>query len=613
MAKKKQIEGEVVNKFQEALQRLNKTYGEGSILTLNSKVHGEYDIISTGSIGFDHITLGVGGVVKGKLYELRGWEGCLAEDTYIKFINVRPDGIVQDCKGGKIKHLYNRFHNRNEKTKDTTFNVASINNDDRVFRNEIADVVKTGIKECFELKTKKGFSIQATKDHKFYTGTNYLPLSDLKVGDVVYVHINTPYKAKEAAPRRKYKETTIKWYYKGKQKLINGCLYYREKVHRLIYEAHMNNISYDDYIKMLNTSTSLPQDFFTIPENYEIHHIDENTQNNDVENLMMILPSEHLKMHATERHNNLRFVVEEDKIISIESVGEKETYDIKCYFPYNNFIAEGIVVHNSGKSTICGHIVANCQEKGGKVLYIDGEHAVDKVYFSALGVNIDEMLIAQPSCGEEGFNIAMELINTGELDLVVIDSDSSLIPKKVLDGDVGDSSIGYKARLNSNAYPKLKSALSQHNVCVIVISQYREKIGVMFGNPTVTQGGHALKFYSDCIIEVSKTVAKEGDQAYGNITKVKAIKNKMSPPYRMTSFEIVYGVGIDKFEELMSLGSDYEVLRKRADVVTYNENKFKYSEFQTLLSDNPELEEEIIKSILERIKNNEKPTENDGL
>jgi recombination protein RecA len=613
MAKKKQIEGEVVNKFQEALQRLNKTYGEGSILTLNSKVHGEYDIISTGSIGFDHITLGVGGVVKGKLYELRGWEGCLAEDTYIKFINVRPDGIVQDCKGGKIKHLYNRFHNRNEKTKDTTFNVASINNDDRVFRNEIADVVKTGIKECFELKTKKGFSIQATKDHKFYTGTNYLPLSDLKVGDVVYVHTNTPYKAKEAAPRRKYKETTIKWYYKGKQKLINGCLYYREKVHRLIYEAHMNNISYDEYIKMLNTSTSLPQDFFTIPENYEIHHIDENTQNNDVENLMMILPSEHSKMHATERHNNLRFVVEEDEIISIESVGEKETYDIKCYFPYNNFIAEGIVVHNSGKSTICGHIVANCQEKGGKVLYIDGEHAVDKVYFSALGVNVDEMLIAQPSCGEEGFNIAMELINTGELDLVVIDSDSSLIPKKVLDGDVGDSSIGYKARLNSNAYPKLKSALSQHNVCVIVISQYREKIGVMFGNPTVTQGGHALKFYSDCIIEVSKTIAKEGDQAYGNITKVKAIKNKMSPPYKMTSFEIVYGVGIDKFEELMSLGSDYEVLRKRGDVVTYNENKFKYSEFQALLSDNPELEEEIIKSILERIKNNEKPTENDGL
>ena len=158
----------------------------------------------------------------------------------------------------------------------------------------------------------------------------------------------------------------------------------------------------------------------------------------------------------------------------------------------------------TGKSTICGHTVAECQAKGGRVLYIDGEHAVDKIYFEALGVNTDEMLIAQPSCGEEGFQIAMDLINTGELDLVIIDSDSSLIPKKVLDGDVGDSSIGKKAILNSNAYPKLKTALSTHNVCVIVISQYREKIGVMFGNPTTTQGGHALKFYSDCRIEVSR-------------------------------------------------------------------------------------------------------------
>jgi recombination protein RecA len=343
MAKKKQIEGESVDKFQAALDKLNKTYGEGSILTLNSKVNKNYEIISTGSLGFDHITLGVGGFVKGKLYELMGWEG-------------------------------------------------------------------------------------------------------------------------------------------------------------------------------------------------------------------------------------------------------------------------------TGKSTICGHTVAECQRKGGKALYIDGEHALDKIYFEALGVNTDDLLVAQPSCGEEGFNIALDLIETGELDLVIIDSDSSLIPKKVLDGDVGDSSIGYKARLNSNAYPKLKTALSANNVCVIVISQYREKIGVMFGNPTTTQGGHALKFYSDCRIEVSRTLAKEGDVTYGNITKVKAIKNKMSPPYRMTSFEIVYGVGIDKFAELMDLGAEYEVLRKRGDVITFNENKFKYSEFETLLLDNPELEEEIIKTILERVKNNQNQTiENDGL
>jgi recombination protein RecA len=226
----------------------------------------------------------------------------------------------------------------------------------------------------------------------------------------------------------------------------------------------------------------------------------------------------------------------------------------------------------TGKSTICGHAVANCQKGGGKVLYIDGEHAVDKKYFKQLGVDTAEMILAQPSCGEEGFNIAMELIETGEIDLVIIDSDSSLIPKKMLDGDVGDSSIGRKALLNSNAYPKLKGAISKHKVCVIVVSQYREKIGVMFGNPTTTQGGHALKFYSDVRVEVSKSLAKEGDQVYGAITKVRATKNKMSPPYMLADFEIVYGLGIDTVKEIIAMLADLEVVKKYGQTITILES-----------------------------------------
>lgn len=256
----------------------------------------------------------------------------------------------------------------------------------------------------------------------------------------------------------------------------------------------------------------------------------------------------------------------------------------------------------SGKSTICGHAAAECQKKGGTVLYIDGEHAVDKNYFQALGVDTTKMLIAQPSCGEEGFNIAMEMINTGEVDLVIIDSDSSLIPKKVLDGEVGDSAIGKKAVLNSNAYPKLKSALSQHNVCVIVISQYREKIGVMFGNPTTTQGGHALKFYSDVRIEVSRSLAKEGDVTYGNITKVKAVKNKMSPPYRLSNFEIVYGEGIDKLGEMMDLINEHEIGRKYGKTMTYNETKYDLEEFKAMLMDNEEFFNEIKTKIVNKLK-----------
>jgi recombination protein RecA len=256
----------------------------------------------------------------------------------------------------------------------------------------------------------------------------------------------------------------------------------------------------------------------------------------------------------------------------------------------------------TGKSTICGHAAAECQKGGGTVVYIDGEHAVDKNYFQALGVDTTKMLIAQPACGEEGFNIAMELINSGEVDLIIIDSDSSLIPKKVLDGEVGDSAIGKKAVLNSNAYPKLKTAAANNNVCIIVISQYREKIGVMFGNPTTTQGGHALKFYSDVRVEVSRSLAKEGDVTYGNITKVKATKNKMCPPYRLSNFEIVYGEGIDKLQEVLDLGNEYEVLKKWGKTITFNETKYDLEDFSKMLKDNPEFYAEIRDAIVNKIK-----------
>lgn len=239
----------------------------------------------------------------------------------------------------------------------------------------------------------------------------------------------------------------------------------------------------------------------------------------------------------------------------------------------------------TGKSTICGHAAAECQKKGGIVAYIDGEHAVDKHYFEALGVDTSKMIFAQPNSGEEGFQIAMELINTGEIKLLIIDSDSSLMPKKVVDGDIGDSAIGKKAVLNNSAYPKLKNACSNNNVCMVVISQFREKIGVMFGNPTTTQGGHALKFYTDVRIEVSKSLAKEGDEVVGNITKIKVIKNKMSAPYKLCSFNIIYGLGIDKIGEMIALLNELEIGRKYGQTFTFKEIKYPLDTFMDMLSE----------------------------
>jgi len=607
MAKEKK---EIVDtNFNATIEALNKKYGVGSVMTLNNRQPSTtYDVISTGSIGFDYLVLGVGGFVKGKLYELMGWEGCLAEDTFIKFINVKKDGIVQDCKGASIKNLHKRFHNRNEKTLNTVFNVTSINDENRVFSNRILDVVKTGKKECFKVVTAKGFILETTKDHKFYTGSNYIPLERLTVGSEVFVNNNTPFSKKMKSAKNKYKKTTVKNYYKGK-KLIGGYTYFRESVARLTFEAAMNNMSYEEYKDFLNSFTefdTFPPHIVTIPEGYDVHHIDENTQNDVIENLQLLKTSDHAKMHALERHNNLRFMAVPDVIESIVSVGIKETYDIKCEFPFNNFIAQGIVVHNSGKSTIAGHLTAQCQKSGGKVIYIDGEHAVDKNYFKALGVDTEALLISQPSNGEEGFQIAMEMINTGEIDLVIIDSDSSLLPKKVIDGDIGDSAIGRKAILNSNAYPKLKNKLVEKNVCVVVISQYREKIGVMFGNPTTTQGGHALKFYSDCRVEIARSLKKDGDDVVANSTRIKTIKNKTNAPFKKCEFNIYYGVGIDRIEEIIDLAHELEIGKKYGKSFYYPLGvKNVLEEIKNKLKTNEDFFDEIKSQIILKFKENE--------
>ncbi len=254
----------------------------------------------------------------------------------------------------------------------------------------------------------------------------------------------------------------------------------------------------------------------------------------------------------------------------------------------------------TGKSTICGHATAECQKKGGVVAYIDAEHAVDKNYFEALGVDTSKMLFAQPSSGEEGFQIALDLAKTGEVKLIIIDSDSSLMPKKVVDGEVGDSAIGKKAVLNNNAYPKLKNACSSNNVCLIVISQFREKIGVMFGNPTTTQGGHALKFYTDVRIEVSKSQLKDGDDMIGNVTKIKVIKNKMGAPYRLCSFNIVYGLGIDKAAEILDLMNEFGIGKKYGQTFTFKDIKYPLDTFIDMLSEE-EFYKEVTESIIEKI------------
>ena len=262
---------------------------------------------------------------------------------------------------------------------------------------------------------------------------------------------------------------------------------------------------------------------------------------------------------------------------------------------------------SSGKTTICGHVAAECQKMGGTVVYLDGEGGLDEPYFGAIGVDTSKLIITRPECGEDGFDAAIRLMKTGEVDLIIIDSDSSMIPKSVKQSPVGESNIGKKSRLNSDAYPKLKTVLVNCNVCVIVTSQYREKIGMMYGDPKTTQGGHALKYYCDCRIEITKSMAKEGDVNYGNITKVKTTKNRMSPPYRVAEFDVVWGKGIDIIKELVELATEYEIIKRSGSWYSYGETKLGQgvSSVTTLCEDNSEFCDEIRQKLIDKLRHTE--------
>lgn len=251
---------------------------------------------------------------------------------------------------------------------------------------------------------------------------------------------------------------------------------------------------------------------------------------------------------------------------------------------------------SSGKTTLAIHAMAEVQKQGGIAAIIDAEHAFDRFYAEKLGVNIDELLIAQPDSGEQALDIADELIRSAAVDLIVIDSVAALTPKAEIAGEMGDNKVGLQARLMSQALRKMTASVNKTNTTVIFINQLREKIGVMFGNPETTTGGNALKFYASVRLDIRKvTGIKDGDQIIGNQVRVKVIKNKVAPPFRKTEFEIMFGEGISKVGEIVDLGVEYGIIQKSGSWYSYNGSKLAQGRdaTKTLLKDNPELCEEL--------------------
>ncbi|MBQ2531052.1 MAG: recombinase RecA [Bacteroidales bacterium] len=260
---------------------------------------------------------------------------------------------------------------------------------------------------------------------------------------------------------------------------------------------------------------------------------------------------------------------------------------------------------SSGKTTLAIHAIAQAQKTGGIAAMIDAEHAFDRTYAKALGVNLETLLISQPDNGEQALEIADNLIRSGAVDIVVIDSVAALTPKAEIEGEMGDNKVGLQARLMSQALRKLTANISKTNTCCIFINQLREKIGIMFGNPETTTGGNALKFYASVRIDVRRiTQLKDGEEALGNRTRVKVVKNKMAPPFKKAEFDIVYGQGISKAGELVDLGVEFGIIGKSGSWFSYNDQKLAQGReaVKQLLRDNPELADEIEARIREALK-----------
>ena len=295
--------------------------------------------------------------------------------------------------------------------------------------------------------------------------------------------------------------------------------------------------------------------------------------------------------------------VEEVEVISSGSLGVDLALGVGGY-PKGRII-EIYGPESSGKTTLTLHAIAEAQKAGGIAAFIDAEHAFDRNYAEKLGVDIENLIISQPDNGEQALEIAENLIRSGAIDIVVIDSVAALTPKSEIEGEMGDSKMGLHARLMSQALRKLTGTISKTHCTVFFINQLREKIGVMFGNPETTTGGNALKFYASVRLDIRRSSQiKDGENVIGNRTKVKVVKNKVAPPFRTAEFDIMYGEGVSKTREILDLAVEFEIIKKSGSWFSYGDTKLGQGRdaVKALIKDNPELADELEEKIKTQIK-----------
>lgn len=575
------------------VQQVNDVIGKDAISVFSSikNIDERMNVIPSGILAID-IATGIGGYPAGRIVEIFGQEGCLDQDSFIQYTTF-VGNRVENSKGGTIRSLYERFHGVNCKYPKRKFSagaavyINSINGADRIVKNKIADVVYSGKKQCFVVTTRRGKKLTCTKDHKFYIGAGqYSRLEEMSVGDDVYIHTNKPFSKHKKGKRKfgNYAETTVKYHPNFKAKTVNGCDYHRGPQHILVYEASMNGMSYIEYRHALNTwPKSSINKLWTKPESHDIHHIDMDSRNNDITNLMLIDKKSHGRLHAMLEHNNLRYEAYKDCIVGIDNVGIKDTYDIKCHAPYHNYVANGIVVHNSGKSLIGYRGIVSVQQSGGVAALIDTEKKCSTSFMQLLGIDTDALVYSRENNAAAVMKLIETMASTGQVDLIVVDSAAALITDAISESDYGDANVAAIAKFMSSSIPKLLSTIADTKTTVIFINQERMKPMVMFGPNTESTGGKALKYYSTIRIRVNTgSMIKipivdplgNKDAVVGHTVNIYIPKNQAGPPHKHASFDIYYTSGVDYARDILHCGLFTGLITKSTSWYNVGDKKF---------------------------------------
>jgi len=606
-------------KIESVVDEVRKKFGNASFIKMGDSYREQVDVISTGSWRIDD-ALGVGGLPRGRIVEIYGPEACLDADTFIQYELRSNDGVRINHKGGSIRRLFERFHNlpRSDGYREykylrteAEYYAPSVNEEGRVFQNRVMDVFEVGEHECLRLTMRSGISIIATPEHRFWNGTRYLQLEQVSEGTILHIHNKTPY-TNDATVRSERQWLFVKNHPVAGLKVIRPNAgrskgrgyrynYYRLLRSRAVVEAKRNGLSLDEYVGRLNDGALEGLTF--LPREAHVHHKDEDTLNDSEDNLVVIDGSAHGRHHAIAQHNNLRYVTIPDTVESVEPAGKRVVYDIRMESPFNNYIAAGFVVHNSGKTTLALGVVANAQRDGGLAAFIDAEHALDISLVSSVGANPNELYISQPDYGEQGLEILHMLVSSGKFAVIVVDSVAALVPKVELDGEMEDANMGLQARLMGRGLRKLSGVVSKSNTLVIFVNQIRQKIGVFFGSNETTPGGNALKFFASVRIDIrreSPIKAPDGS-VLGNKLKVIIVKNKVAPPFKTAHTELLFGKGIQLSSELLDIGVEGGIIEQRGSCLYFEDKRIGQGRQDALhtLAENPDILSVLKKRIID--------------